>query len=178
MEEEPSELTDQLKLEISIEIASALIELHSGKFKVSHNDTSPMNILMNIIEGEGGYLELKKLALADFGISAVMKKSASLKTQMNVTGVNGNLDYIAPEVLSQGKYYHIKTDVYSFGRLINHLFFNPKFLIIEKKKDGMVDLDINNKLYYQLKNLINDCVKFEPDDRIEMTQVRSQLEKI
>jgi hypothetical protein len=29
-----------------------------------------------------------------------------------------------------------------------------------------------------LKNLINDCVKFEPNDRIEMTEVRSQLERI
>jgi hypothetical protein len=32
MEYEPSQLTDQLKLDISIEIASALIDLHSGKF--------------------------------------------------------------------------------------------------------------------------------------------------
>ena len=136
MEHEPSELTDQLKLDISIEIASALIDLHSGNIKVSHNDTTPMNILLNFIEKEEGYFELKKLALSDFGISSVMKKSASLKTQINVTGVSGNVDYMAPEVLSQGKYYHIKTDVYSFGRLINHLFFNPQCLLIENKKDG------------------------------------------
>ena len=95
-----------------------------------------MNILLNLIEREEGYIELKKLALADFGISSVMKKSASLRTKYNVTGANGNLDYLAPEVLNEGKYYHIKTDVYSFGRLINHLFFNPMCLIIENKKDG------------------------------------------
>ncbi len=77
-----------------------MIDLHSGKFKVSHNDTTPMNILLNFIEREEGYYELKKLALADFGISSVMKKSATIKTQINVTGVNGNLDYMAPEVLS------------------------------------------------------------------------------
>ena len=41
-----------------------------------------------------------------------------------------------------------------------------------------MNLDIQNKLYYQLKNLINDCVKFEPDNRIEMTKVKSQLEEI
>ena len=100
MEHEPSELTDLLKLDISIEIASALIDLHSGNIKVSHNDTTPMNILLNFIEKEEGYFELKKLALSDFGISSVMKKSASLKTQINVTGVSGNVDYMAPEVLS------------------------------------------------------------------------------
>jgi len=59
-----------------------------------------MNILLNFIEKEEGYFELKKLALSDFGISSVMKKSASLKTQINVTGVSGNVDYMAPEVLS------------------------------------------------------------------------------
>ncbi len=41
-----------------------------------------------------------------------------------------------------------------------------------------MNLEIKNKLYYQLANLIKDCVKFDPDRRIEMTQVRSQLEKI
>ena len=107
MTHEPCELTDQLKLDISIELATALIELHSGKFKVSHNDTSPMNILLNLIEREPGFYELKKLGLADFGISSVMKKSTYVNTQKNVTGANGNMDYIAPEVILQGKYYHI-----------------------------------------------------------------------
>ena len=125
-------------------MATALIELHSGKFKVSHNDTSPMNILLNLIEREPGFYELKKLGLADFGISSVMKKSTYVNTQKNVTGANGNMDYIAPEVILQGKYYHIKTDVYSFGRVINHLFFSPNWLILENKKDGVLKLEIKN----------------------------------
>jgi serine/threonine protein kinase len=57
-----------------------------------------MNILLNLIEREEGFYELKKLALADFGISSVMKKSTSLKTKINVTGFSGNLSYVAPEV--------------------------------------------------------------------------------
>ncbi len=61
---------------------------------------------------------------------------------------------------------------------MNHLFFYPKCLNIEDNKDGQINLEIKNKLYYQLANLINDCVKFDPDNRIEMTQVRSQLERI
>ena len=75
MRHEPCDLTDQLKLEISIEIAKALIELHSGNFKISHNDVTPMNILMNLDEIEPGYYVLKKLAISDFGISSVMKTS-------------------------------------------------------------------------------------------------------
>jgi hypothetical protein len=41
-----------------------------------------------------------------------------------------------------------------------------------------MNLEIKNKLYCKLKNLINDCVKFDPEKRIEMLQVKSQLEEI
>jgi hypothetical protein len=61
---------------------------------------------------------------------------------------------------------------------MNHLFFYPKCLELVDNKDGVVNLEIKNKLYYQLANLIKECVKFDPDRRIEMTQVRSQLEEI
>ena len=125
-----------MKLDISIEITKALIDLHSGKVKVSHNDTSPMNILMNLDEKEPGYIDLKKLVLADFGISTVMKNSTYSITLKKVSGGNGNPGYIAPEVWKNNSYFHIKTDVYSFGRLINHLFFSPDNLVLENNKDG------------------------------------------
>ncbi len=144
--------TDQLKLEISIEIANALIDLHSGKFKVSYNDTTPMNILMNLDEKDPGCFELNKLALADFGISTVMKTSTYSHTQTNVTGFKGDRNYMAPQVLSQNKYYHIKTDVYRFGRLINHLFFNPKCLILEHEKMAKWNqtLEINSIISWKI----------------------------
>lgn len=76
MNYEPSILTDQLKLEISIEIASALVGFHSGKFELYQNEITPMNILLNLEEIEPGYIILKKLAFADFGISSKMNKLA------------------------------------------------------------------------------------------------------
>jgi hypothetical protein len=79
-------------------------------------------------------MELKKLALADFGISSVMKNSSNLNTRKNVTGVNGNLDYMAQEELNWQKYYYIKTDAHSFGKLINHLFLNPNCIMKESNK--------------------------------------------
>jgi serine/threonine protein kinase len=59
---------------------------------------------------------------------------------INVTGGNGTRDYRAPEVVKHNKYYHIKTDVYSFGRLINHLFFSHNYLVLEDNKDGFMKL--------------------------------------
>jgi serine/threonine protein kinase len=95
-----------------------------------------MNILMNTEEKEPGNLYLKKLVLADFGISSVMKKSTNSPTKLKVTGGFGHPDYWAPEVRKQNLYCHIKTDVYSFGRLINHLFFSHNNLILEENQDG------------------------------------------
>jgi serine/threonine protein kinase len=66
-----------------------------------------MNILMNIEEKEPGFLELKKLALADFGISTVMKNSTFSHTMKKVSGGVGNPGYIAPEVIKLNKYFHI-----------------------------------------------------------------------
>ncbi len=95
MEHKPSDLTDQLKLEISIELANALIDLESNKLIVTQNYTFPMNIFLNFIESEQGYLQLSKLALANFGISSVKKKSlSSLSKTKSQIGVNEYLDNI------------------------------------------------------------------------------------
>ncbi len=57
----------------------------------------------------------------------------------------------------------MKTDVYSYGRLISHLFFGPNSFKYEDNKDGDIKLPFNNKLYDQLIDLIITCVKFAPD---------------
>ena len=138
MEHEQTNLTDQLKLEISIELANALIDLESNKLIVTQNYTFPMNIFFNFIESEQGYLQLSKLALANFGISSVNKKSlSSLSKTKSQIGVNEYLDnYYAHEFKNQENNYHKKTVVYRFGKVINDLFFNQKCLLIENKKDG------------------------------------------
>jgi serine/threonine protein kinase len=58
-----------------------------------------MNILLNLEVKNLGFISLKKLVLADFGISSVMKKSTNSSTSINITGGNGTRDYRAPEVV-------------------------------------------------------------------------------
>jgi serine/threonine protein kinase len=43
--------------------------------KVSHNDTSPSNILIDTESDESPEINIKSLVLTDFGISSVMKNS-------------------------------------------------------------------------------------------------------
>ncbi len=66
-----------------------------------------MNILLNFEEKVPGYFDLKKLVLADFGISTVMKNSGISNTLKKVSGGAGNPGYVAPEVIKQNKYYHM-----------------------------------------------------------------------
>ena len=75
MNRKPCLLTDQLKLEIGIRITMAFIDIHFGNFIVSHNDTSPDNILLDIEKDENNDIEITRLVLADFGISSIMKES-------------------------------------------------------------------------------------------------------
>ena len=58
-----------------------------------------MNILLNLIESEEGYYELRKLAFSNFGISSEIKYPVS-KTQINESLARVNFDYVAPEVLN------------------------------------------------------------------------------
>ena len=75
-----------MKLEISIRISIAFIHIHYGKFIVSHNDTSPDNILLDIETDENNEIEITRLVLADFGISTVMKESTMQPTITTVVG--------------------------------------------------------------------------------------------
>jgi hypothetical protein len=49
-------------------------------------------------------------------------------------------------VLNHNNYYYIKSDVYSYGRLIKHLFFGAKSLTEEENKEGEFLILNNNKL--------------------------------
>ena len=62
---------------------------------------------MNLEEKEPGFLYLKKLVLADFGISTVMKNSTNSKTQSKKDGLPGTPGYMAPEFKNLNQYFHI-----------------------------------------------------------------------
>ena len=59
------------KLEIAIQITVGLINLHSGEFRISHNDMKPDNVLIEYQQDKDGCATLKRLALTDFGVSSV-----------------------------------------------------------------------------------------------------------
>ena len=97
-------LTPAETKEIGLQIAAALVELHSND--IVHRDLKPGNVL---------YSE-DRWKLADFGISKNLARLITQKTFQQA----GTPGYAAPEPF-QGVTAHPSADVYSFGKLLVYL---------------------------------------------------------
>ena len=97
-------LTPAETKEIGLQIAAALVELHSND--IVHRDLKPGNVL---------YSE-DRWKLADFGISKNLARLITQKTFQQA----GTPGYAAPEQF-QGVTAHPSADVYSFGKLLVYL---------------------------------------------------------
>ena len=106
-----SQLDDQMRAQVSMDVASALAFLHSFVPPVLHRDCKPSNVL---VSRDG------RVKLADFGVSRL---GASSDTQMGqMTRDAGTLLYMAPEVFASNQGYGTSADCYSFGLLLIELW--------------------------------------------------------
>lgn len=102
--ESPKYLSLQQFLDIAIQIASILNELHRNR--VIHKDLQPANILINPTTFE--------IKLIDFSLASLVAKEIQILTNPNV--LEGTLAYISPEQtgrMNRGIDY--RTDFYSLG---------------------------------------------------------------
>lgn len=93
------------KRELALEIAEALVYLHSFERPIVHRDLKARNVLLDAA-GDA--------KLSDFGVSR------ELSIEDTMTGDVGTVAWIAPEVL-QGRQYSERADLYSFGVLLVEL---------------------------------------------------------
>ena len=103
LERSPGPLPYHTQLNISHDIALALVYLHSNG--LIHRDLTGNNVLM--IAGT-------RAKITDFGMS----KLATTNPHMRLTLCPGNMVYMSPESLSESKSYTHKLDVFSFGVLV------------------------------------------------------------
>ncbi|OQR92827.1 protein kinase [Achlya hypogyna] len=94
-----------IKLHLAIDVADALVYLHSLNPKFIHRDLKSRNILIDADNGA---------KLSDFGIS----RNRNLEETMTA-GV-GTCRWMAPEVI-QGAHYDEAVDVYSFGCVLSEM---------------------------------------------------------
>ncbi|KAG2784344.1 hypothetical protein PC129_g7559 [Phytophthora cactorum] len=90
---------------VALDIAEALVYLHSFESPMIHRDLKPNNVLMS---------EKWEAKLTDFGVSRELTEDQTMTAEI------GTISWIAPEVL-RGERYSEKADVYSFGVIMTEL---------------------------------------------------------
>ncbi len=167
-----TKLNNSKKLNIAKQICSAIHFLHNCNVQIIHRDIKPDNI----------YIDINWNAkLSDFGLSRYMET----KEKYIMTGYTGSLRWMAPEVFFCQEY-NYKVDNYSYGLLLYYIFSNgtrpftnltskelfKKYL--EKKPDFKTNIKFNKIVKLCIENL---C-KYNPDYRIELSDVLKKLDNI
>eukprot|EP01036_Dinobryon_divergens_P033698 gene33698-43555_t len=104
----------QTALDIAHQLISALKYLHEDLnpyAMIIHRDVHPRNV---------GFTCRLQLKLFDFGISTVVKKRLCCCKTYNMTAIDGNSIYMAPEALNREPY-NEKVDIFSFGVILQLL---------------------------------------------------------
>ncbi|KAL0583275.1 hypothetical protein ABG067_006776 [Albugo candida] len=166
-----------LKCQIAIDIADALVYMHTMNPKIIHRDLKSRNVLVDAQQGA---------KLSDFGIS----RNRSLEDTMTA-GV-GTARWIAPEVILGGHYTEL-ADVYSLGVVLTELDTckNPFHDAVNTNGSKMQDVTILQLVSSgQLKpsfspscpssivKLAEACLAFHPSERPGAIHVSYELRKI
>ena len=115
LEQSPGPLSYHVQLNICLDIALALVYLHSNA--LIHRDLTGNNVLM--IAGT-------RAKITDFGMSKLATGNPRMTA---LTLCPGNLLYMSPEALDEAKSYTAKLDIFSFGviviQILTRQFPNP-----------------------------------------------------
>ena len=115
LERSPGPLSYHVQLNICLDIALALVYLHSNG--LIHRDLTGNNVLM--IAGT-------RAKITDFGMSKLATGNPCMTA---LTLCPGNLLYMSPEALDEAKSYTAKLDIFSFGviviQILTRQFPNP-----------------------------------------------------
>ncbi|GAB9475015.1 Tkl protein kinase [Globisporangium polare] len=160
---------------IALDLAEALVYLHSFDPLIIHRDLKSKNVLM---------AEDWTAKLTDFGIS----RAASEET---MTGGMGTTAWIAPEVL-QGERYSEKADIYSFGVVLSELdtcghpynsnraendtLTDPKIAVLVST--DALKPTIEDDCPPAIRKLILSCVAFNPSERPNAMDLHFRLRSI
>ena len=170
----------QTKLAILIQVGGALEYLHTHK-NVVHGDLTANNVLLK--ETPTGSFTAK---LTDFGMSRVLNERDNI-----MSTAQGTYSYMPPEVHNAGQA-STKVDIYSFGVLCVHILCHkfPKPLYALTVDPAGAHIIVSEFKRYRpyllemtddellLEPLIEECLQYEPEDRLRPEEVIGQLNSI
>ncbi len=154
---------EKIAANIMYQVFNAINYCHCT-IKLIHRDLKPENIMIESIDSENGFYNIK---LIDFGTAKIKQNDK------NENKVLGSCYYIAPEVLN--KKYNEKCDIWSCGVILYILLcgnvpFNGRDEreIIQKIKLGKYDLNKKpfDNISEEAKDLIKQCLELNVNKRI------------
>ncbi|KAK1937140.1 putative serine/threonine-protein kinase/receptor [Phytophthora citrophthora] len=166
-----------LKCQIAIDIADALVYLHTLNPKLIHRDLKSRNVLIDAQSGA---------KLSDFGIS----RNRSFDETMTA-GV-GTARWIAPEVILGGHYTEF-ADIYSFGVVLSELdtckapFYDATntnggkmqdVTILQLVSAGKLQPSFTDSCPPSIVKLARACLSFDPAQRPSAIHISYELRKI
>ncbi|WIA11994.1 hypothetical protein OEZ85_012075 [Tetradesmus obliquus] len=162
------------RVEFAMDVARGMACLHAQRPIIIHRDLKTANLLVS------ARFEVK---VADFGLSRI--KDAS-HLQVSRAGLEGTIEYCAPEVL-RGEPYTERCDVYSFGVVLHELLTRqrpyadqdvPVFLLMVNIGNGSLSLpELPAEVATPgLIELTGRCLAFHAVDRPDFREVLSLLE--
>ncbi len=155
--------SEDMAANIMYQVFNAMNYCHNTN-KVIHRDLKPENIMIESIDPETGYYNIK---IIDFGTAKIRQSDKSENK------VLGSCYYIAPEVLN--KKYNEKCDIWSCGVILYILLcgnvpFNGRDEreITQKIKLGKFDLNRKpfDNISEEAKDLIKQCLEMNVNKRI------------
>ncbi|KAK1928649.1 putative serine/threonine-protein kinase [Phytophthora citrophthora] len=188
-----AKMTDgRIKLNILLGIAYGMAQLH--ECNVTHGDLKPQNVLIT---------DDFHAKIADFGLATFRAKTASTTSSHMLSGSSGDGDedadfegiaggtaaYMAPELLNSSVVANEKTDVYSFGVLMNEVLHEEEpysqnlrqfvgkgpFAAVLFAKDGNRPQIRDKKVTPELRWIVERCWAQNPRDRPTFDKISKLL---
>ncbi|GMF27480.1 unnamed protein product [Phytophthora fragariaefolia] len=167
---------------IALDIAEALVYLHSFESPIIHRDLKPKNVLLS---------DTWEAKLTDFGISRELDEDQTMTAEI------GTVSWIAPEVL-RGEHYSEKADVYSFGVILteldtcrrpysqgipgesnrggNNKTSNTRIAVLVSA--GSLRPEVHTDCPRSVRNLVDKCLAYDPEDRPSALQIHYELRNL
>ena len=179
LKEQPDrKMSTEQTMDYAWQISAALIELHEGQHQVVVQDLKPENVLID---------ENREAYLADFGISKVVNKTASIR-QSNASVSNamkGTLPYMSPESFDESKVTTFATDMWSLGCTLVELLAGEAPWAGLPQQQIMYSVCVHKKTpalpsggHPGLCALIRKCFSYEPEDRPTARQFYDEAKRL
>jgi len=175
------------RLKIAMDIAKAMMFLHTHKPPIIHRDLKSLNVLL--ADPLRSPYDTPQAKVSDFGMSTLKRLQGGGERRM--TGWAGTVSWMAPEVLAGMPHYDEKVDVYSFGVCLYELATRtPPFQEYEHLNPVSVGMMICNNgvrpnlglippdMPPQLDFLMKSCWQHQPQLRPDFGQIIAILKRL